>query len=468
MTRPGWTEAVERTAGPRFRAIVGAVEIALRAGILRPGDRLPPQRDLADWLSLNIGTISRAYAEMQRTGLARGEVGRGTFLNPVQATDGPSSLRTPAPRPAFLDLSHNFPAHAMHHPALAAIRPCFEGGVDVDAMLSAQVDIGLGRHRDIAAHWLGRFGIEAQADDVLITCGGQHGLLLALMALTRPGEAVLTEEVTFYGLKSAAGMLGRSLVGVRMDREGLVPDHLDVVCRRTNAKVLFCTPTLHNPTTATMSAERRREVAEVCERHDVMIVEDDVYGFLPDPLLRPLAASAPDRVVHISSVSKLIGPGLRVGFMRVPRHLVYAFGIALRASTLMASPFTAEWATRLLASQQIDRVVADLRTETEARQALVASLMPEHAIMSHRNAFYFCLNLRNGWSAEAYRQAAEDIGVGVTPLGLFEVSSLHQNDSVRVCVNAAPDQASLREGLEKLAGLLVSGAPPTVRFRAAI
>jgi DNA-binding transcriptional MocR family regulator len=468
MTRPVWTEAIERAAGPRYLAIVSAVEIALRSGILRPGDRLPPQRDLAAWLSLNIGTISRAYAEMQRTGLARGEVGRGTFLNLVQETDAPSSLRAPAPRSAFLDLSHNFPSHAMRHPALASIRPAFDADMDVGAMLSAQVDIGLNRHREIAARWLGRFGIEAQADDLLVTCGGQHGLMLALMALTRPGEAVLAEELSFYGLKSAAGMLGRSLVGVRMDREGLMPDYLDVVCQRTKAKVLFCTPTLHNPTTATMSLERRLHVAEVCERHNVMIVEDDVYGFLPDPPLRPLAASAPDRVVHISSLSKLAGPGLRIGFIRVPRHLVYAFGIALRASTLMASPFNAEWATRLLASQQIDQVVADLRTETEARQALVASRMPEQAIMSHRNAFYFCLNLRNGWSAEAYRQAAEDIGVGVTPLSLFEVSSLHQSDSVRVCINAAPDQASLREGLDKLAGLLVSGAPPTVRFRAAI
>lgn len=468
MARPIWTDAVERTEGPRYLAIVGAVEIALRSGVLRPGDKLPPQRDLAGWLSLNVGTISRAYTEMQRTGLARGEVGRGTFLNPVQETDGPSSLRVPAPRPAFIDLSHNFPTHAMHHPALASIRPAFEGNIDVGGMLSCQVDLGLGRHREIAGRWLGRFGIEAQADDMLITCGGQHGLLLALMALTRPGEAVLAEELSFYGLKSAAGMLGRSLVGVRMDREGLMPDYLDVVCQRTKAKVLFCTPTLHNPTTATMSLERRRDVAEVCARHDVMIVEDDVYGFLPNPTLRPLAASAPDRVVHISSLSKLAGPGLRIGFMKVPRHLVYAFGIALRATTLMASPFTAEWATRLLTSRQIDEIVADLRAETEARQALVASVLPERSIMTHPNAFYFCLSLWNGWSAEAYTQAAEEIGVGVTPLSLFEVSALHQSESVRVCVNGAPDRKSLREGLDKLAGLLLSGAPSTVRFRAAI
>lgn len=468
MGRPDWTETVARTAGPRYLAIVGAVEIALRSGALRPGDRLPPQRDLAGWLSVNLGTVSRAYAEMQRTGLAKGEVGRGTYLTHPQDPDGPSSLRGPVPRPAFLDLSHNFPSHAMRHPALALIRPEFEEGVEAGALLGGQVDVGLPRHREIAARWLSGFGIAAEADGMLVTCGGQHGLLLSLLALTRPGEAVLAEELSFYGLKSAAGMLGRTLVGVRMDREGLVPDYLDVVCRRTGAKVLFCTPTLHNPTTATMSPERRRDVAEVCARHDVTIVEDDVYGFLADPSLRPLAALVPERVVHVSSLSKLAGPGLRTGFLRVPRALVPAFGIALRATTLMASPFTGEWATRLLASRHLDRIVAEIRGETEARQALVASALPAQAVMADPRAYYFCLKLRNGWTAQSYTQAAEAAGVGVTPLSLFEVSALHRDDSVRVCVNAAPDRDSLSEGLATLAGLLEAGAPRTARVRAAV
>ncbi|MGU3662542.1 hypothetical protein ACLBYM_38255, partial [Methylobacterium fujisawaense] len=84
------------------------------------------------------------------------------------------------------------------------------GAVDLGGLLASQVDVGLLRHRTIAARWLGRFGIEARADEVLVTCGGQHGLLLSLMALTHPGDAVLAEELSFYGLKSAAGMLGRS------------------------------------------------------------------------------------------------------------------------------------------------------------------------------------------------------------------------------------------------------------------
>ncbi|MGE4281166.1 MAG: PLP-dependent aminotransferase family protein [Magnetospirillum sp.] len=450
---------MEETGGPRYLAIVSAVKRALATGLLRPGDRLPPQRDLANWLSLNIGTISRAYAEMHDQGLTRGEVGRGTFLSVKEEADGPTSLWDHTPRQSFVDLSHNFPSGAAPHPALSLLQQAMGSELDAAAFLSAQIDAGLEEHRRTFAHWLGRFGIEARADDMLVTCGGQHGLLLSLAALSRPGDVILTEELSFYGLKSAAALLGRSLVGVRMDREGIVPESLDMACQRTGARVLFCTPTLHNPTTATMSERRRREIVAVCERHDVTVIEDDVYGFMPDPPPRPLASMAPDRVVHLTSLSKLAGPGLRIGFMRVPGHLFHAFGIALRATTLMASPFNAEWAARILRSPRLDTIIAALRAETAARQNLVMETLPRALVTNAPGAFYFGLRTPADWTAQTFTSAAEARGVGITPYTLFEVSSLHQSNMVRVCVNAAPDQETLKAALVKLAELLDESAP---------
>jgi len=168
-------------------------------------------------------------------------------------------------------------------------------------------------HRAAGAHWLRRFGIEAQAEDIVVTCGWQHGLVLALAAQTKPGEPVLTEELGFYGLKSAAALLGRTLVPLRMDRHGLMPDDLDAACRRNGARALVCAPGLHNPTTATLPLERRHEVLCVCERHGLQIIEDDVYGFLIDPPLPSFAALAPERATHVTSISKIVGPGWRLG-----------------------------------------------------------------------------------------------------------------------------------------------------------
>jgi DNA-binding transcriptional MocR family regulator len=463
-----WTEAVGRIAGPRWRAIIDAIELALDSGALKPGDRLPPQRDLARRLAINVGTVGRAYAEMQKSGLTTGEVGRGTFLNRRGAADGPVTLSEHGARRIVVDLSHNFPESAALHPAAGLIASELAAAIDMPRLLASQIDAGIDAHRRIAAGWLRHFGIDAAADDMTITCGGQHGLLLSVGALTRPGDVILTEELTFYGLKSAAAMMGRSLVGVRMDREGVMPDYLDNMCRRTGAKILFCTPTLHNPTTATMSQQRRRDVIAVCERNDVMIVEDDVYGFMPSDPPTPLAALAPERTVHISSMSKLVGPGLRIGFLKAPRRFHHAFGVVLRATTLMASPFNAEWASRILASAHLGAIISALQSETAARNGLAAEMLPSHAIIARPDAYYFCLKLPQGWSAESFTQAAEDRGVAVTPFGFFEVTSLNQSSTVRVCLNGAANMGLLELGLHRLRELLQDSVPKSLRTAGAI
>lgn len=449
-----WANAVAAIAGPRYRAIVQAVETAVEMGRLRPGDRLPTQRDLARRLGVNLGTVGQAYAAMQESGLVSGEVGRGTFVALPERADGPRSLWDHSAPDTFVDLSHNFPDRAPLHPAVADIVREGAAAMDLGPLLARQIDAGLPRHRQAAAAWLGRFGLDRPPEDVMITCGGQHGLSLAMAALSQPGDPVLTEELTFYGLRSAAGMMGRTLLGVRIDRYGLMPEYLDIACRRTGAKLLFCSPTLHNPTTATMPADRRLEILEVARRHDLLIVEDDVWGFMPERPELPFAALDPERVVYITSLSKILGPGLRIGMLCMPGHAAHALGVALRATTLMASTLTAEWATRLIASPIMDGVIGSVRREIGARQGIVVACLPERSVITRPDSFNVWLKLTNGWSAEAFTRAAELAGVGVTPCGMFEVGLHNRSDAVRICLNGAPDRASLTRALHRLSGIL--------------
>lgn len=465
-----WLDEVGARGGPRYLAIVEAVRDAVRSGTLKPGDRLPPQREVAERLALNLGTVTRAYEEMCKSGLARGEVGRGTFLSHPSVADGPDSIWNHARSNSFVDLSHNFPQHAPIHPAIADIRQAMLSDIDIGLLLAEQVDTGTPAHRRAGARWLDRFGILAEADDVVVTCGTQHGLLLSLAALSQPGDMIMTEDLTFYGLKSAAGLLGRTLVGVRMDREGLMPSYLDIVCRRTGSKILFCTPTLHNPTTATMSIERRREIIEVCRRNEVTIVEDDAYVFMPEETRPPLASMAPDIVVYVTGLSKVVGPGLRIGFVKAPQKFAYALGVALRATTLMASPLNAELASRFIASPLVESIVSAIRDETRARHAIVAQCFDQLAYLSQPAAYFVGLRMPEHWSAEAFAKAAEMDGVGVTPFNLFEVGSRHHIDAVRVCVNAAPNREVLRAALKSLADLTRQSASciDTLRGRGAV
>lgn len=452
--KPPWMVAIEMARGPRYRAIVDGVRAALMSGALKAGNRLPPQREFARLLRLNLGTVTRAFDELRSAGLIKGEVGRGTYLTLPSAADGPASLWDHSQPRDFIDLSHNFPDQAPSLPGADLVLAELGLSAHADRLLATQVDAGRADHRVAAARWLSSLGIKATVEEVTITCGAQHGLLLALGALTRPGDIVLTEELTFYGLKSAAAMLGRSLVGVRMDKEGLVPEQLDIACQRSGAKVLFCCPTLHNPTTATMSAERRREIVAVCRRNDLTIVEDDVYALMPDEPPQPLASLAPERTVYVTGLSKLVGPGLRIGFVVAPSQFSHALGVALRATTLMASPLNAAMAERVLSSGVMTQVVAAIRQETRERQALVAECLPKSVFVTRSGAFYFGLKMDANWTAQTFTRAAETIGVGVTPYDVFETTPLTGGAMVRVCHNAAPDRESLYRALIGIAGLM--------------
>jgi DNA-binding transcriptional MocR family regulator len=465
--RPSWIAAIEAARGPRYQAIIRGVRAALMSGALRVGDRLPPQRELARMLRLNLGTVTRAFDELREAGLIKGEVGRGTYLTHLSGADGPPSLWDHSQSLGYTDLSHNFPDQVPTHPAIESILSELAPVKSAARLLAVQADAGHPEHRSVAARWLSGIGLRATPEDVTITTGAQHGLLLALGALTQPGDIVLTEELTFYGLKSAAAMLGRSLLGVRMDSQGLVPDYLDLACQRSRAKVLFCCPTLHNPTTATMSVARRREIVEICQRHDVTIVEDDVYALMPDELLPPLATMAPERTVYVTGLSKLFGPGLRIGFIAAPAQFSHSMGVALRATTLMASPLNADAACRILTSASLPSIVDAIRNETRERQAIVSDCLPSPTYVTHPGAFYFGLRMQGTWTAEAFARAAASIGVGVTPYTMFETMPLQTAAMVRVCHNAAPTREHLRQALSSLAELRTapSNQRPVARVR---
>lgn len=447
--------AIEVIGGPRYKAIVEGVRVALSNGSLKVGERLPPQRELARMLGLNLGTVTRAFDELCKAGLARGEVGRGTYLTlPSASVDSPSSLWEHSQPSGFIDLSHNFPERSPNLAGADHVLAELSPAIGADRLLASQVDAGRSDHRAAAARWLERMGVGVASDDVTITCGAQHGLLLSLGALTRPGDMVLAEELTFYGIKSAAAMLGRNLVGVRMDEEGLLPEALDLAAQRSGAKVLFCCPTLHNPTTATMGLARRRAILEVCRKHDLTVVEDDVYGFMSEEICPPLASMAPERVVYVTGLSKLVGPGLRIGYIAAPQRYRQALGVALRATTLMASPLNASTAQRLMDSGAMPLIAEAIRQETRERQAIVADCLAPEACVTRAGSFYFGLRVGSNWTAQSFARAAEQAGVGITPYDLFEVTPWVGSGMFRVCHNAAPDHDSLRCALVGLGKLM--------------
>lgn len=452
VTMTNWQPDLLASSKPRYLAIVETLAADVSAGRLKPGDRLPTHRDLAWKLKVTVGTVTRAYAEAERRGLISGEVGRGTFIRD-RGADSVMPPAAPSDADGFVDLSRNFPPTDRNDRTVADIVAQIASSGLMPELLRYQPNLGMPAHRTAAATWLARSGMTVEPSRVAVTAGAQHAMMLAMSAVAKPGDVILTEQLTFYGMKSVAAMLSLKLHGVAMDSEGLMPDALDAACRQLNPKALYCIPTLQNPTAAMMPAERRAAIAEICRRNNVVIVEDDIYSFLPDRTPPPLASFAPDHSIFVTSLSKCAGPGLRIGFLAAAPALIERIGTGLRASMWMAPPLMAEVAARLIRDGGLDRLVAWQRREATRRQDIARETLGNAHYDSHPRGFHIWLHLPEPWRREEFTAEARRRGLGVAPAEVFAVGRAPVPHAARICLSAATDHGQLRRALEIVASL---------------
>jgi DNA-binding transcriptional MocR family regulator len=187
----------------------------------------------------------------------------------------------------------------------------------------------------------------------------------------------------------------------------------------------------------------------------VLLIEDDVYGFLLERPLPTLASLAPEHAFYITSTSKSFVPGLRIGYARCPPALVERVTAALRALTYTAPPLMARIASRWIEDGTADRLVADKRAETARRQAAARRLLARHSYRTAPGAAHLWLNLPEPWHAEEFAAAARRDGIGVTPAAAFAAGRQVPN-AVRLCIGTPPTLASLERGLARLDALLTA------------
>ncbi len=451
-----WLPHVADRPGPRYRAIADALAEDIRRGAVRPGTRLPTHRELAWKLGLTVGTVTRAYAEAERRGLIAGEVGRGTYVRGAAPADIAISYSAaePSAQAGFIDLSLNFPVIPGHEAELATALRRLAARDDLGELLPYQPHGGRLPDRVAGAAWIARSALPVPAEEVAVTAGGQHAIVVCLAAVAASGDTVLVENLTYPGVKAAAALLGLKLVGVAIDQHGVVPDQLAAACRATGAKALYCMPTLHNPTAAVMPADRRHAVATIAAEHGIPVIEDDCYGFLVPDAPPPIMALGIAEGLFMTSLSKSIAAGQRIGYVAARPGRLERVTQAIRATSWMASPLAAAIATDWIGDGTAQRMVRERRAEAAARQAMVEAALPAARAPGGAVSYHAWLGLPEGWRAEDFVAAARRRGVAVTPPSAFAVTRQAAPDAVRICYGAAAGREELARGLSILTGLL--------------
>ena len=452
-----WCPDLSLLEGPRYKALAQAIDVAIGQGELEPGRKLPPQRDLAYRLGVTVGTVSRAYALAEQRGLVKGEVGRGTFVrsaapacsihNPVMDGDGD-----------LIKLTVNSqPDDGVQNLVPASLTQLATSSPSIGELLAYTPRVGLGPHREAAARWASGVGATFSAEQTLITGGAHQAILTALSGLTRPGDTVLSEHLVYSGIKRVAGRIGLRLQGLTLDHEGICPDALEAACRASDARVLVLNPTSHNPTTATMSETRRRLIAAIAERYDLIMVEDDVYGQLPQDRPPALAALAPERTVYITTASKIVAPNLRFGVLTAPERLFDRLADAqsdlfLICPALMAALFT-QWVDDGTAAHLTERQ----RAEAAARQQIAADCLAGVSYRAQPLSYHLWLPLPTPWRSSTFTNAVRSRGVAVDPAFLFAVGPEREPHAIRISLSAAKTRDRLARALGVIKDTLITG-----------
>ncbi|GLR86140.1 PLP-dependent aminotransferase family protein [Bradyrhizobium iriomotense] len=446
-----WVPTIAELSGPRYQRIVDAMEADIAAGRLVRGQQLPTQRALAKALRLDLTTVTRAYTEARRRGILEARVGQGSFVSETSARRA-----VDLPHPVTIDLSMNVPPHPLEAQlderilaGLEAIRQ--QSGLT--AYLNYQPPGGSPHELDVAAKWMRTRVPHVRADRLVIFPGTQTILFNLIAYLARPGDIVLTEALTFPGIKAVAARLDVKLIGVAMDEGGILPDALAKACREHKPKAVYLIPTLHNPTTATLSTERRSAIAKIIRDADTTLIEDDAYGLL-DRSASPIANLIPERTYLATTLSKCIAPALRVAYLvtsdAAAQEQMRSY---LQSTVQMPAPLMVALVTHWLESGVADRIITAIRNEAVGRQQLAQRALRGFQFLAKPAAHHLWLRLPEGRSRTEIAAQLLRNGLAVIASDAFVVGD-HPPHAARLSLGAARNRAELSQALQILLSAL--------------
>ena len=380
-----------RTSRPLYAHLVTLLEGAIARGDLPSGSRLPPERELASRLRISRTTVVSAYRELESRGLLRGYVGRGTFVcASPEPTGAPFAWRGKIAA-AALRSSDSTLRETMRHSSDARLLSLAAGEPAIDCFPTAAFRKAIDRvlTRDAHAAWrhgptegqpalrdaiAERFGVAAES--VLVISGAQQGLDLLARCLIDPGDSVIVDRPGYLGAIQSFHAAGAKLIGWDIAKADV--DELEDLLVRYRPKLIYTNPTFENPTGITMSIRTRRELLRLAERYRVPIVEDATYRELyfrdpPPPSLRDL--DAPDIVIYLNSFSKVLAPGLRLGWLSAAPSIVDQMAIIKQRLDPHTQNLVQFAMATLIHDGSFDAHLGTLRTEHARRcTAMLASI----------------------------------------------------------------------------------------------
>jgi DNA-binding transcriptional MocR family regulator len=401
-------QLTRQSGRPLYLQVADQLRTKIENGELAPNSRLPASRVLAKKLGVNRITIVNAYAELETEGLVVTRIGSGTYVATGQ--DGflsSSEVISPSPWPGPLPPPRQWNASQMltemmrlaHQPGVIS----FANGApaseflpvnefrralnevlrrDGAAALQYEEAVGYLPLRETIANYLHQQNVQVNSNDILITAGCQQALDMTLRVLARGDNSVLVvEDPCYLGLLDLITARRITPVGVSLDEYGLQTDRLEQVILRYRPRLIYVTPTFHNPTGATLPLERRQALLEVATRYGIPILEDTTYDELcyegkKLPTLKSMDTA--DLVFLAGGFSKILAPGIRIGYLAVPSYLRERLIATKQTIDLLTSPLNQRALHAYLQSGHFAQHLQQVRTAYQERRNAMLAAVEKH------------------------------------------------------------------------------------------
>lgn len=446
-----WKPSIDKTEKPIYQAIARQLEKDILNGDLLPGTKLPPQRELADYLDLNLSTISKAFKVCELKGLLSASVGSGTFVS-YDALSNAYLLEDTKPQ-HLIEMGATLPDNASYEPLLIQLKSMLQE-TDYEKWF------GYGRtgesiwQKDAAIKLLRSGGFETDVEHILFANGAQNAIAATLAGLCKPGERIGADQHTYPGLKTVAAMLNVQIVPIKSENFEMSPTSFEDACKNENIKGIYLMPDYHNPTASLMSVENRKKIASVAKKYNQFIIEDGSYHLLNKNPLPAVASFAPEQVIYIAGLSKALAPGLRLAYVAVPSQYKEPISKALYNLNITVSPLLAELTARTVVSNQFELLIEGHRKQTIQRNQIVDRYLSDYKCLGVETGIFRWLQLPGKVTGAEFETLAEQEGVQVYAAERFVVGNSCPERAVRISVCAPNTTQELEQGLIILKRLL--------------
>lgn len=446
-----WKPKLNNRKPPIYKTLAMLLEEDIENGNLNPGDKLPPQRELADFLDLNLSTITRAFKLCEEKGLICAKVGKGTFVS--SDVNVSNTLLYQTESKDIIELGTVHPPYEQNTYIIDFIKNVLKQP-EMEKFLQYMSPSGTHMQKKSIAKWLERNNIYTKEENVLLSTGGQNAICATLLGLFKAGDRIATDSLSFSGIKSIAKMIGIQLVPIPQENNEMSIESLENYCKNENIKGIYIIPDYHNPTTHSMSNLSRKKIAEISKKYNIIIIEDAINSIFKPDLQAPVFSLASNNTIYIFSTSKFICAGLRIAFVVAPKRYIESLENALYNMNLMVSPFNAEIVHRLLYSPIINKIIEERKYEIIKRNEAVDNILYDYNLIGDKNCSFRWLILPDEWEGKSFEICAKNLGVQVYCAERFSVGNSIVPKAVRICVTAPKDVEELEKGLNIIKSLL--------------